>query len=214
MATAHKAKSARRTRDQLTVSHRERLIGEVRADPKLAADYLNAAAEEGDARVYLAARIGGRNGHTETSDGIVKADLSVPKEMGGPILAAPPSAQGRRSTLVARSHEGAVHSHRRMAQAARRAVFRAPGHQPADARRERQRRDRIVAPIVLLYGSLETPEFKRQTREFAEALKKAGKPVKLVYAEGYNHYEIAETIANPYGFVGREILEQMRLRSV
>jgi Ohr subfamily peroxiredoxin len=27
---------------------------------------------------------GGRNGHTESSDGIVKADLSVPKEMGGP----------------------------------------------------------------------------------------------------------------------------------
>ena len=71
--------------------------------------------------------------------------------------------------------------------------------------------DRINAPIVLVYGSLETPEFKRQTREFAEALKNAGKPVKLVYAEGYNHYEIAETIANPYGFVGREILEQMRL---
>jgi len=71
--------------------------------------------------------------------------------------------------------------------------------------------DRIVAPIVLLYGSLETPEFKRQTREFAEALKNAGKQVKLVYAEGYNHYEIAETIANPYGFVGRAILEQMGL---
>ena len=27
---------------------------------------------------------GGRNGHTSTSDGIVKADLSVPKDMGGP----------------------------------------------------------------------------------------------------------------------------------
>jgi len=27
---------------------------------------------------------GGRNGHTETNDAIVKADLSVPKEMGGP----------------------------------------------------------------------------------------------------------------------------------
>lgn len=26
---------------------------------------------------------GGRNGHTESSDGVVKADLSVPKEMGG-----------------------------------------------------------------------------------------------------------------------------------
>lgn len=28
--------------------------------------------------------IGGRNGHVETSDGLVKVDLSVPKEMGGP----------------------------------------------------------------------------------------------------------------------------------
>ena len=27
---------------------------------------------------------GGRNGHTESSDGLVKFDLSVPKEMGGP----------------------------------------------------------------------------------------------------------------------------------
>jgi len=30
-----------------------------------------------------ATAIGGRNGRTETSDGIIKADLSVPKEMGG-----------------------------------------------------------------------------------------------------------------------------------
>jgi Ohr subfamily peroxiredoxin len=27
---------------------------------------------------------GGRNGHTESSDGVVAADLSLPKEMGGP----------------------------------------------------------------------------------------------------------------------------------
>jgi Ohr subfamily peroxiredoxin len=31
-----------------------------------------------------ATALGGRNGRTETSDGLVKADLSVPKEMGGP----------------------------------------------------------------------------------------------------------------------------------
>ncbi len=31
-----------------------------------------------------ASALGGRNGHTETSDGIVRFDLSVPKEMGGP----------------------------------------------------------------------------------------------------------------------------------
>ena len=27
---------------------------------------------------------GGRNGHTQTSDGVIGVDLSVPKEMGGP----------------------------------------------------------------------------------------------------------------------------------
>jgi osmotically inducible protein OsmC len=31
-----------------------------------------------------ATAIGGRNGHTESNDGLVKADLSVPKAMGGP----------------------------------------------------------------------------------------------------------------------------------
>src|ERR1700687_2052748 len=34
--------------------------------------------------IATATAIGGRNGHTEASDGSVKADLSVPKEMGGP----------------------------------------------------------------------------------------------------------------------------------
>ncbi len=55
MARAHKAKSALRARDELTVSHHERLVEELRADPKLAAAYLNVAAKDGDARVYLAA---------------------------------------------------------------------------------------------------------------------------------------------------------------
>jgi lipoyl-dependent peroxiredoxin len=32
----------------------------------------------------IATATGGRNGHTEASDGSVKADLSVAKEMGGP----------------------------------------------------------------------------------------------------------------------------------
>lgn len=31
-----------------------------------------------------ASSTGGRNGHSQTNDGAVKADLSVPKEMGGP----------------------------------------------------------------------------------------------------------------------------------
>jgi hypothetical protein len=39
----------------LSVSHRKRLIEELRSDPKLAAEYLRAAAEDADSRVFLAA---------------------------------------------------------------------------------------------------------------------------------------------------------------
>lgn len=71
--------------------------------------------------------------------------------------------------------------------------------------------ERVRAPIVLLYGSLETPEFQRQTREFAAALQRAGKAVELILGESYNHFEIAETLANPYGLMGRAVLAQMGL---
>jgi probable addiction module antidote protein len=40
---------------ELSVSHRERLIEELRVDPELATEYLNAAAEDGDPHVYLSA---------------------------------------------------------------------------------------------------------------------------------------------------------------
>ncbi len=55
MARVRKPERARSARKALTVSHRERLIEELRADSKLAAEYLNAAAEDEDPRVYLAA---------------------------------------------------------------------------------------------------------------------------------------------------------------
>lgn len=69
--------------------------------------------------------------------------------------------------------------------------------------------DRIAAPLVVAHGTLETPEFQRQSRQFAEAVGKAGKPVKLVTGEGYNHFEIIDTLANPYGLLGREALAQI-----
>ena len=55
MARIRRTKEARATRADLTVSHRVRLIDELRAEPELAAEYLNAAAADGDPRVYLAA---------------------------------------------------------------------------------------------------------------------------------------------------------------
>jgi arylformamidase len=71
--------------------------------------------------------------------------------------------------------------------------------------------DRLHTPLVLTYGTYETPEFKRQTRDFATAVKAADKPVELLVAEGYNHFEMLETLANPYGPLGRALLGQMGL---
>ena len=71
--------------------------------------------------------------------------------------------------------------------------------------------DRLRAPLVVAYGSYETPEFQRQSREFAAAVKKAGKPVELVVAENYSHMEMPESLANPYGICGRAALKMMSL---
>ena len=71
--------------------------------------------------------------------------------------------------------------------------------------------DKLNAPLVVAYGTLETPEFQRQSRDFAAAVKAAGKPVQLLVGEGYNHFEMPETLANPYGLLGRAALAQMKL---
>jgi arylformamidase len=71
--------------------------------------------------------------------------------------------------------------------------------------------DRLNCPIIVAHGTQETPEFQRQAREFAAAVKEAGKPVQFIVAEGYNHFEIRETLASPYGLLGRLVLEMMKL---
>ena len=71
--------------------------------------------------------------------------------------------------------------------------------------------DTLNAPVIVAHGTFETPEFQRQARDFAAAVKAAGKPVRLLVGEGYNHFEMYETLANPYGVLGRAVLEQMKL---
>ena len=71
--------------------------------------------------------------------------------------------------------------------------------------------DQLRAPIIVTYGSNETPEFQRQNRDFAAAVKAAGKPVELIAAANYNHYEMNETLGNPYGPNGRAALALMKL---
>jgi arylformamidase len=72
--------------------------------------------------------------------------------------------------------------------------------------------DKLVAPMALVYGSLETPEFQRQSRDFFTAVKAAGKPVTLSVMEGYNHFEVMESIGNPLSLFGRAAIEVMKLR--
>ena len=71
--------------------------------------------------------------------------------------------------------------------------------------------DQIASPLIIAYGSYETPEFQRQSREFAASVQAAGKPVQLIVAENYGHMEMPETIANPYGIVGEPALKMMKL---
>jgi arylformamidase len=72
---------------------------------------------------------------------------------------------------------------------------------------------KISASVVVAYGDCETPEFQRQGREFAEALRAAGKPVRAILGEGYNHFELIETLGNPYGLIGHAALTLMGLET-
>jgi len=71
--------------------------------------------------------------------------------------------------------------------------------------------DRLHAPVIVAYGTCETPEFQRQNREFAAAVENAGRKVRLLVGEHYNHFELPETLGNPYGLLGRAALDLMGL---
>lgn len=71
--------------------------------------------------------------------------------------------------------------------------------------------DRLTCPLVLVVGTNESPEFVRQTQDFAAAVTAAGKEAELIVAKNYNHFEIGETLASPYGVLGRAALAMMGL---
>ena len=71
--------------------------------------------------------------------------------------------------------------------------------------------DRIACPVTLAYGDGESPEFKRQSRDMAAALKAKGKSAELIEVKGVNHFEIIETLGKPDGALGKAALKQMGL---
>jgi arylformamidase len=55
------------------------------------------------------------------------------------------------------------------------------------------------------------PDFQRQSRDFAAAVKAASKPVQVIESPNYHHLEMAESHGNPYGPNGRAALALMKL---
>ncbi len=65
----------------------------------------------------------------------------------------------------------------------------------------------IRAPLIVAFGTDETPEFQRQARAFAGAAKGA----RLIVAENYGHFDLPETLTSPYGILGQPVLGLMGL---
>jgi arylformamidase len=68
-----------------------------------------------------------------------------------------------------------------------------------------------LPPIIVTYGSFETPDWQRQSRDFAATVRTAGKPVQLIEARNYTHAGMEESLGNPYGPNGRAALAMMKL---
>jgi arylformamidase len=71
----------------------------------------------------------------------------------------------------------------------------------------------LRAPVIATYGTNETPEFQRQNRDFVAAVKAAGKPIDLMVGTSYNHFEMGESLGNPYGPNGRAALALMQIKT-
>ena len=69
--------------------------------------------------------------------------------------------------------------------------------------------DKLKTPMIVAHGTCETPEFQRQTVEFADALRARHLLLEHIVAEHCNHFEILETLANPYGLLGQAALRMI-----
>jgi arylformamidase len=71
------------------------------------------------------------------------------------------------------------------------------------------RPEALAAPVTLVCGDRETPEFRRQPREFAAVLGAADKSVELVEIEGVNHFEILRQFGGAGSRLSRKALGLM-----
>jgi arylformamidase len=70
----------------------------------------------------------------------------------------------------------------------------------------------IKIPVLVACGEFDTDEFRRQSQEFADALKDSGNLQGFMVVGGYNHFELQESFADPFSVLGHEGLKQMGLQ--
>ncbi|CAM3591597.1 Alpha/beta hydrolase [Bordetella sputigena] len=66
-------------------------------------------------------------------------------------------------------------------------------------------------PVVASHGENETDEFKRQTRDYVDALRARGGEARYVATPGSNHFDIVLRLNDPDAPITRAIFEQMGL---
>ncbi len=65
-------------------------------------------------------------------------------------------------------------------------------------------------PMLVAWGSLESPEFQRQGGDFARAAQARGLAADPLVVEHSNHFEVLETLAHPDGLLARAALNLIR----
>ena len=63
-----------------------------------------------------------------------------------------------------------------------------------------------LPPLAIYAGGVELPELRRQSQEYADALKARGLPATLTFLPGENHFSIMEQLARPDGALTQGLL--------
>lgn len=71
--------------------------------------------------------------------------------------------------------------------------------------------DAFTMPVALLCGDQESPEFKRQALEFAQALSDRHTDVTLHWGAGLNHFEMLETFSQADGVMPQALQNLMQI---
>jgi arylformamidase len=69
--------------------------------------------------------------------------------------------------------------------------------------------DRVRAPILVAYGDKESPEFQRQGKSFAAALKESRHPSAALMMAGCNHFEGVASMIDPRSPLAQEVIRRV-----